>query len=390
MPSFSTPAGRPRRRTRRSWSSTSPATSSPHPNSQLKLVLIGAGRRAHPGAPVARHPRPRLRLRQDKADAYAASPRALPAVAARELLARHDGGLAGRHAGARPRAVRGDAGSLPRLERRALLRRTTSSSSRRLTPGRGRGAPPADGRGRARLRPRQLHLGSGDRQLPRPSSAGWGSTRVTRLPFRARPPVRVELRPGRRHRQPRPRAARLLRSWGYASDVYAQYRHEELVERRSLLHALSRRCPRPTRWCSSTSPSGRRSRASSRACRTGAPSSTTTSRRPSTSSASTRGSPTAAGAGAGSSRAWPVTELALGVSEFNRQELEAAGFRRTGVLPILVDWDQYAAPAGPALEEAYGRGTTLLFVGRRRSEQARRGPRQGLLLLSTARSRRAG
>jgi glycosyltransferase involved in cell wall biosynthesis len=53
-----------------------------------------------------------------------------------------------------------------------------------------------------------------------------------------------------------------------------------------------------------------------------------------------------------------VAELALGVSEFNRQELEGAGFRRTGVLPILVDWEQYAHPRVPALEEAYGRGTS--------------------------------
>jgi glycosyltransferase involved in cell wall biosynthesis len=59
-----------------------------------------------------------------------------------------------------------------------------------------------------------------------------------------------------------------------------------------------------------------------------------------------------------------VTELALGVSEFNRREIEAAGFRRTGVLPILVDWDQYTAPPVRALEEAHGRGTNLLFVGR--------------------------
>jgi glycosyltransferase involved in cell wall biosynthesis len=58
------------------------------------------------------------------------------------------------------------------------------------------------------------------------------------------------------------------------------------------------------------------------------------------------------------------TELALGVSEFNRRELEAAGFPRTGVLPILVDWDQYAHAPVPALAEAYGRGTNLLAVGR--------------------------
>jgi L-malate glycosyltransferase len=59
-----------------------------------------------------------------------------------------------------------------------------------------------------------------------------------------------------------------------------------------------------------------------------------------------------------------ATDLALGVSEFNRQELEAAGFRRTGVLPILVDWDKYAAPPIPALLRRYERGTNLLSVGR--------------------------
>jgi glycosyltransferase involved in cell wall biosynthesis len=59
-----------------------------------------------------------------------------------------------------------------------------------------------------------------------------------------------------------------------------------------------------------------------------------------------------------------VTDLALGVSEFNRQELLALGFRRTGVLPILVDWSTYdCEPVGP-IRDAYGRGTNLLFVGR--------------------------
>ena len=35
-----------------------------HPGSRLKLVLIGSGRRAHPAAPVRRHPRPRVRPRR--------------------------------------------------------------------------------------------------------------------------------------------------------------------------------------------------------------------------------------------------------------------------------------------------------------------------------------
>ncbi|MBI2469577.1 MAG: glycosyltransferase, partial [Candidatus Rokubacteria bacterium] len=59
-----------------------------------------------------------------------------------------------------------------------------------------------------------------------------------------------------------------------------------------------------------------------------------------------------------------VTDLALGVSEFNRHGLEEMGFRRTGVLPILVDWASYALPPVRSLEAAYGRGTNLLYVGR--------------------------
>ena len=58
-------------------------------------------------------------------------------------------------------------------------------------------------------------------------------------------------------------------------------------------------------------------------------------------------------------------DLALGDSEFNRQELEAAGFARTGVLPIYLDFARYQEPPGPvvARELADGR-TNVLFVGR--------------------------
>lgn len=59
-----------------------------------------------------------------------------------------------------------------------------------------------------------------------------------------------------------------------------------------------------------------------------------------------------------------VADLALGVSEFNRRELEAAGFRRTAVLPVLVDWTDYRFPLVRALEAALGEGTHLLYVGR--------------------------
>ncbi len=58
-------------------------------------------------------------------------------------------------------------------------------------------------------------------------------------------------------------------------------------------------------------------------------------------------------------------DLALGDSEFNRLELEAAGFPRTGVLPIYMDFGRYRQPANPVLAEALDDGrANLLFVGR--------------------------
>jgi glycosyltransferase involved in cell wall biosynthesis len=58
-------------------------------------------------------------------------------------------------------------------------------------------------------------------------------------------------------------------------------------------------------------------------------------------------------------------ELALADSEFNRRELEAAGFARTGVLPILLDFERYRQPPNPALLRTLRDGrTNLLFVGR--------------------------
>ena len=59
-------------------------------------------------------------------------------------------------------------------------------------------------------------------------------------------------------------------------------------------------------------------------------------------------------------------DLALGDSEFNRQELESLGFTPTGVMPIAVDTDRITtAPRRPALEEILGDGLiNILFVGR--------------------------
>jgi glycosyltransferase involved in cell wall biosynthesis len=62
----------------------------------------------------------------------------------------------------------------------------------------------------------------------------------------------------------------------------------------------------------------------------------------------------------------PLTEAAWGDSDFNRQELEAAGWQRTGILPIIFAPAFYeAAPDRQILVRLReGEGTNLLFVGR--------------------------
>jgi len=59
-------------------------------------------------------------------------------------------------------------------------------------------------------------------------------------------------------------------------------------------------------------------------------------------------------------------ELALGDSEFNREELERLGFDRTGVMPIAVNTERITdAPRRPALEKILSDGlVNILFVGR--------------------------
>jgi glycosyltransferase involved in cell wall biosynthesis len=58
-------------------------------------------------------------------------------------------------------------------------------------------------------------------------------------------------------------------------------------------------------------------------------------------------------------------QLALGDSEFNRQELEAAGFPETGVLPIYLDFARYRERPNPVLMRSLADGVTnVLFVGR--------------------------
>lgn len=59
-------------------------------------------------------------------------------------------------------------------------------------------------------------------------------------------------------------------------------------------------------------------------------------------------------------------DLALGVSEYNRQELEAIGFTRTGVLPLALDLARVTSgAASPAIERALDDElVNFLFVGR--------------------------
>ena len=59
-------------------------------------------------------------------------------------------------------------------------------------------------------------------------------------------------------------------------------------------------------------------------------------------------------------------DLALGDSEYNRQELETLGFLETAVFPIAVDTARLTeAPPRPALERVLRDGlTNILFVGR--------------------------
>lgn len=57
--------------------------------------------------------------------------------------------------------------------------------------------------------------------------------------------------------------------------------------------------------------------------------------------------------------------LALGDSEYNRQELESLGFSPTGVLPLMMDLSRIDGPVDRLVLERFGDGrTNLLFVGR--------------------------
>jgi len=58
-------------------------------------------------------------------------------------------------------------------------------------------------------------------------------------------------------------------------------------------------------------------------------------------------------------------DLALGDSEFNRQELEEVGYPQTGVLPLLLDFTRFDRKGDSVTEQLFSNGkTTILFVGR--------------------------
>ena len=58
-------------------------------------------------------------------------------------------------------------------------------------------------------------------------------------------------------------------------------------------------------------------------------------------------------------------DLALGDSEYNRRELEVAGYEKTGVLPILMDLSKFDGPGDPVTRDIYAAGkTNILYVGR--------------------------
>ncbi|MCK5055938.1 MAG: glycosyltransferase family 4 protein [Candidatus Aminicenantes bacterium] len=58
-------------------------------------------------------------------------------------------------------------------------------------------------------------------------------------------------------------------------------------------------------------------------------------------------------------------DLALGDSQYNEQELKEAGFARTGVLPLVMDFDKFSTKTVPVLDKLFNDGkTNILFVGR--------------------------
>jgi len=59
------------------------------------------------------------------------------------------------------------------------------------------------------------------------------------------------------------------------------------------------------------------------------------------------------------------TDFGLGDSEYNRLELEELGFKKTGVLPIVMDFKKFDREGSKIIRKIYGDGKfNILFVGR--------------------------
>jgi glycosyltransferase involved in cell wall biosynthesis len=60
-----------------------------------------------------------------------------------------------------------------------------------------------------------------------------------------------------------------------------------------------------------------------------------------------------------------ITDFALGDSEYNRKELEELGFKKTGVLPIIIDFELYnQIPDKKVLKKFDDKNINFIFVGR--------------------------
>jgi len=58
-------------------------------------------------------------------------------------------------------------------------------------------------------------------------------------------------------------------------------------------------------------------------------------------------------------------DLALGDSEYNESELIESGFKHTGVLPLVMNFEKFSSPPVPVFEELFRDGkTNILYVGR--------------------------
>ena len=157
----------------------------------------------------------------------------------------------------------------------------------------------------------------------------------------------------------------MLRAAGHQSDLFALTIDDDLRERRASVQrrrgAARRRHDLPLR------PALADDRGVRQPARRAACCSITTSRRPRSSRRTTPQLFRLAALGRQELRSLAGrVDLALGDSEFNRQELEELGFARTGVMPIAVDIERLTgAPRRPALEKILADGhINILFVGR--------------------------